>query len=219
MTSVAKSSARLTYQLIIEHYERCLAEFGDTHKGVNWPNAESAIKRHDVMLGVIRDPFMTVTLLDYGCGTGHLLETVQARGETRIKYTGADISTRAISLCKDKFPTHSFYCLDILEQPLRETFDYIICNGVFTVKLGLPHAEMFDYVIKVVTALWTRCSKGIAFNLMSKHVDWESEDLFYVCFDELATFCKAQLSRHFVLRADYALHEYTAYVYKIASNQ
>ena len=31
-------------------------------------------------------------------------------------------------------------------------------------------------------ALWT----GIAFNVMTKHVDWERDDLFHLPFDQLA---------------------------------
>jgi hypothetical protein len=76
MINAAKHSTGRIYQPIIDHYQGCLAAYGDTHKGVNWPNAQTAIKRHNVMLGIIREPFMPVTLLDFGCGTGHLLETI-----------------------------------------------------------------------------------------------------------------------------------------------
>ena len=49
---------------------------------------------------------------------------------------------------------------------------------------------------------------------MSKHVDWEREDLFHLSFDELGSFLKEEISRNFTIRNDYGLYEYTVYIYK-----
>ena len=57
-------------------------------------------------------------------------------------------------------------------------------------------------------------NKGIAFNIMSKLVDWERDDLFHVSMDELGLFLKNNLSRNFIIKNDYKLYEYTVYVYK-----
>ncbi len=57
----------------------------------------------------------------------------------------------------------------------------------------------------------------MAFNVMSKHVDWEREDLFHLPFDTLAEFLKKELTRNFVFRNDYGLYEYTTYVYREAT--
>jgi hypothetical protein len=54
----------------------------------------------------------------------------------------------------------------------------------------------------------------MALNLMSKHVDWERDDLFHLPIDELLQFSRRELSRHVVIRHDYGLYEYTAYVYR-----
>ena len=35
-------------------------------------------------------------------------------------------------------------------------------------------------------------------------------------FDEMAAFSKAHLSRHFAMRQDYGMYEYTTYVYRDA---
>jgi hypothetical protein len=54
----------------------------------------------------------------------------------------------------------------------------------------------------------------MAFNVMSKHVDWERDDLFHLPFDELGRWLVSSISRNFVIRADYGLYEYTTYVYR-----
>ena len=73
---------------------------------------------------------------------------------------------------------------------------------------------MMNFFTSAITKLWEKCNVGLAFNLMSKHVDWEREDLFHVSLDELGWFLKKNLSRNFVIRNDYKLFEYTVYVYK-----
>ncbi len=89
-----------------------------------------------------------------------------------------------------------------------------MCNGTFTEKRDLSQEEMMDFFTSVIKKLWNKCNKGIAFNLMSKHVDWERKDLFHVSLDELGWFLKNNLSRNFIIRNEYGLYEYTTYVYK-----
>jgi SAM-dependent methyltransferase len=204
------------YRRIVEHYEGCLARHGDTHLGVDWPRIEDVDKRHAVMLGVVRgDAAETVTLLDFGCGLGHFLEYLLGRQAHHIRYTGLDLSDRFIALCRSKFPGVAFECLDVLDPCIDiEEFDYVVMNGVFTEKRDLSQEEMWAYFQAVLRRLWRKTRVGMAFNVMSKQVDWERDDLFHVSFDMLASFLRAELSRHLVFRHDYGLYEYTTYVYR-----
>jgi len=49
---------------------------------------------------------------------------------------------------------------------------------------------------------------------MSKQVDWEVETLFHVPLDDISKFLSKKITRNFVIRNDYGLHEYTVYLYK-----
>jgi len=204
-----------THLDIVAHYEACLAAHGDTHRGVDWPNPKDAATRYDVMLGVIREAPRKVSLLDFGCGASHLLEHLQRSGETDIAYAGLDLSSKFIQLSQSKHPRVPYYCLDILEEPATlPIFDYIVLNGVFTEKRSLSHEDMLAYFQRMLRALFAKARCGIAFNVMSKHVDWEREDLFHLSLDVLAAFLKRELSRHYVIRNDYGLYEYAVYVYQ-----
>ena len=66
----------------------------------------------------------------------------------------------------------------------------------------------------MITKLYEMCNKGIAFNVMSKDVDWERDDLFHLPLSDLSAFLTKEISRDFVIRNDYGLYEYTTYVYK-----
>ncbi|MCB0723916.1 MAG: class I SAM-dependent methyltransferase [Ignavibacteriae bacterium] len=203
------------YTLIIKHYEDCLEKFGDSHLGVDWPNEKDAETRYRVMVEVIRDPGEKVSLLDFGCGAAHLYEYISNFGLTGIEYSGLDISRKFIELCRKKFPSLNFLEVDILENPENvPEFDYIVMNGVFTEKRELSYNDMLDYFKKLIRAVFEKAKKGIAFNVMSKHVDWEREDLFHLSFDELGSFLKEEISRNFTIRNDYGLYEYTVYIYK-----
>ena len=203
------------YERIVAHYEACLERHGDTPQGVDWPNAEDAETRHRVMLDVVRPSPEPVTLLDLGCGAGHLYEHIVAAGIEDVTYTGADLSTKFIELCTSKHPDVPFHQVDLLRDPeALPEFDYVVLCGVFTEKTDLSYEEMFDFYGRMLRAAWSRAREGIAFNVMSKHVDWERDDLFHVPFDETAALLRDGLTRNFVFRNDYGLYEYTTYAYR-----
>jgi SAM-dependent methyltransferase len=202
------------YLKIVEHYENCLKKFGDTHLGVDWPKEKDAQLRYRIMLEIISEQ-ENCSLLDFGCGTAHLYDFMLKNDLKNIKYSGLDISSEFIEVCRQKHPDVNFMCKDILEsfEQIEES-DYIILNGVFTEKLELSFDEMFEYFKKMLRLLYLKTNKGIAFNVMTKHVDWEREDLFHLPFDELVIFLKSEISRNFIIRNDYGLFEYTVYLFK-----
>lgn len=203
---------------IVKHYEDCLEKHGDNHLGVDWPKLEDVQKRYKVMLDIIRvaeDDSKKINLLDFGCGAAHLLEYIQEKHFENINYSGLDVSDKFVSLSKKKFPGISFYQLDILDEKTElPFFDYIIMNGVFTEKRELNFEEMWSYFCKMLTRVFSYTNKGVAFNVMSKAVDWEREDLFHVPTDMLIDFLTKKISRDFIIRNDYGLYEYTVFVYK-----
>jgi SAM-dependent methyltransferase len=206
------------YLDIVKHYENCLQKFGDNHLGVDWPRQEDVGKRYSVMLDLIRlkeSSTMPRTLLDFGCGTAHLFEHMKHENFDHISYSGLDISSKFIDVAKRKFPEVTFYVGDVLDESFNfPQFDYIVMNGVFTEKRQLSFDEMWNYFEQTFTKVFARCNRGVAFNVMSKNVDWERDDLFHVPFDTLAEFLTKNISRHFVFRSDYGLYEYSCYVYK-----
>jgi hypothetical protein len=203
---------------IVKHYEDCLNKHGDSHMGVDWPKLEDVNTRYSVMLDIVKysnQEVDKVRVLDFGCGVAHLMEYVNEKKLTNIDYSGLDISEKFISLCRKKFPSIPFYCFDILDADhVLPNFDFIIMNGVFTEKRELSFDEMWEYFCKMITKIFSYANIGVAFNVMSKAVDWERDDLFHVPLDLLTEFFTKNLSRHFIIRNDYGLYEYTIYVYR-----
>jgi len=204
------------YLRIVEHYERRLGEFGPTHKGVDWPKAEDVDVRNAVMLGLCPAAGPRASLLDLGCGIGLLPDFLRARGMLeRFDYHGVDLSPRMIAAAQARHSGLRFEARDVLERPLADaSFDYVVMNGLLTVKASLTQPEMEEFATSIIAAAFRTCRRGIAFNVMSEHVDWKRDDLFHWPFDRAAEFLKRACSRHVVFRADYGLYEYTAYVFR-----
>ena len=206
------------YDKIVEHYEECLEKHGDNHLGVDWPKLEDVNTRYKVMLDII--PFdeasnTAVTLLDFGCGTAHLFDFIQKNKYENITYAGLDISQKFVNVAQEKYKENTFFCVDILENlNAIPNFDYIVMNGVFTEKRELSFEEMWAYFTQMISVVYQKCDKGFAFNVMSKNVDWEREDLFHVSYDLLSDFLCKNLTRNHIIRNDYGLYEYTVYVLK-----
>ena len=204
----------INYKSIVQHYENCFNKYGDSHLGVDWPNKEDAIKRYDIMMGLLTKSNKKISILDFGCGLAHFYEYILDANREDINYSGLDLSKNMIDASKKKFQNIPFYTIDILKDDDIPTFDYVIMNGVFTEKLELEHDEMFNYLKQLLKVLYKKVKIGLAFNVMSINVDWEREDLFHLSLDKLTAFISKELSRNFIIRNDYGLYEYTTYIYK-----
>ena len=205
-------------QDLVRHYEACFLEHGRTPQGVDWPNQADLNTRFEVMLGVVRPGQDQPALLDLGCGPGLLLDYLEQTGRRAdFEYIGVDLSGPMLESARRLWPDYRFARQDIIAQPLPDGMvDYVVLNGVLTERRGATPDQMADYAADLLEAAFRVARDGIAFNVMSKLVDWERDDLFHWGFDEMAAAVSRRLSRHIRICADYGLYEYTVYVYRQA---
>jgi SAM-dependent methyltransferase len=193
----------------------------DTPLGAGWTRAFAG--RYEVMFDLLRwdrahASSERVSLVDLGSGAGHFYDFLQSQTAVEVDYTGVDISPAFLEAARTRFPEARFLELDILEAdgPLPQ-FDYVLANGLLNSRGSVDYVEMWDYAKRLIRAAYSMARRGLAVNVMTKHLDWEREDLFHVAFDDMAAFVHAELSPHFVFRQDYGAFEYTTYVYRSAS--
>ena len=207
---------------LLAYYESRLERHGDTAQGAGWPNEADRQKRFQVICDLLlaQSTGARIAVCDLGCGTGELLAAIRARGLTMIDYCGVDRSERALGEARRKFPGVRFEKLDVLtaSESRREGLncDFVVANGLFTVKDSLSQEQMWGFLRAVVERVWPHARRGVIFNVMSKLVDWERDDLFHVSFDEMAAFLQQLAGRQVGFRADYGLYEYMAYALKRA---
>jgi len=197
-----------------------LERHGDTHLGNGYTRSpQEAQAQYAMMLELIRENSGPVTVLDFGCGLAHLFDHIKARPElAHLDYTGVDLSEKYLELARLRQPGARLMRLNILEDDSQlPVFDYVIMNGVFNYRGAISRGEMVSYWQRLLRVAFAHCRKGLAFNAMSKLVDWERDDLFHLSLDEVAAFVGPNLSRHFVIRHDYPAYEFTTYVYRSAT--
>jgi SAM-dependent methyltransferase len=204
-------------RLISVACEEDLINYGDSFRGAGYTkSSQEAAERYRLMLDIVRELDTPLTILDLGCGLGHLIDFMESREEYRhLRYVGLDISPKYLAAARARQPQHEFVLMDVLDaDEALPVFDYVVLNGVFNFRGSIKYDRMLHYWEQLTTIAYRHCRRGIAFNVMSKLVDWERDDLFHLPFDAMAESVSKRLSRHFTIRHDYMAYEYTTYVYR-----
>ncbi len=207
------------YTSLVKMVEDLFTLHGDSHRGLGYPKVEGFDQRYRVYLDVTRfgpSAGQPCIMLDVGCGTGRLLDEIKASDRTEIDYTGIDLSAMLIEAARAKHPAANFIQGDPfdLENVWARIPDYVVFGGIFTCRLQMSVEQMTDYMLRLLRLAFAHCRRGLAFNVMSHHVDWQRDDLFHVPFDRMAEILQKHFSRNYIFRADYGLFEYTVYLYK-----
>ncbi|MEO6872394.1 MAG: class I SAM-dependent methyltransferase [Chthoniobacterales bacterium] len=196
-------------------------EHGDTNRGLGYPKNEGFDARYQVYLDIVppKNGQSHYTLLDVGCGTGRLLDLIEASNRGDISYRGVDLSPVLVEAARKKHPQSDILCGDPfdLSELWEARPDYIVFGGIFTCRLQMSETDFTAYMLRLLRLAFRGCRRGVAFNVMSQHVDWQRDDLFHVPFDRMADLLQAHFSRHYLFRADYGLYEYTVYLYPKAT--
>jgi SAM-dependent methyltransferase len=202
------------------NYAAALSKHGVTPKGVLWPDPDDLAMRFEVLMSLLQlqdyNAEKPMRLLDLGCGPGFLLDYLASNGRLNaVSYTGVDVLESTIGPARIRWPGYQFEIRDVRDHPFEpDQFDCCIICGVFTGRFENSYEQTVAMAQDTLRALWSSVKSAIAFNVMSKHVDWEREDLFHWPLDALVGFCKQDLSRHVALRLDYGLWETSAVVRK-----
>ena len=93
--------------------------------------------------------------------------------------------------------------LDILSNNSKE-----VVLSISTSKFGMKLSDRLERRVKLGLL------NGATYEVMSKNVEWERDDLFHLPHDLLSNFLCEKLTRNYVIRNDYGLYEYTVYIFK-----
>lgn len=207
MDSISKALRR--------HYSEKFSLHGPSSEGVDWGADETKmLLRYDKMLNVIGEAGENkASLLDVGCGYGGLSKYVGSRN-IELDYTGIDVAQNMIEWATVNVPSGRFIYGDVLEYQFDGKFDYVVCNGILTQKLETPGLQMDRFAAQLVRKMFSLCTVGIAFNIMTTKVNYYSNNLYYRNPAEMLAWCLSEISPHIKLDHAYPLYEYTIYLYR-----
>ena len=211
-------AAERPYLFVSKQVEHLFQKHGDTHTGLGYPKPDGYQERQKVFLDIMRFDALKPAIpkvLEIGCATGVLLDYYVGSDLGPMDYRGVDLSGPMLATARKKHHNYVFIEGDPFDR--RDIWiwnpDYVIMGSIFTWRPGISELEMRQYMLDLIKLAFSKCNRGIVFNVMSKHVDWERDDLFHVPFDDLASILGKELCRNYIFRADYGLYEYTTYVY------
>jgi 2-polyprenyl-3-methyl-5-hydroxy-6-metoxy-1,4-benzoquinol methylase len=186
-------------------YLESLTLHSHDYKRVKWNSVESQFLRFKILCEIASDIF-TSSLLDVGCGLGHLADHLISKQFVGV-YKGIDLVEQMIEGARKRHPFFDFETNDI-DAIAKESYDYVLASGIFA------FAD-WENMQETIRALFCRATKGVAFNCLSalsKHKENESE-LFYPAPYEVLAFCQSITSK-IALRHDYLENDFTLYLYK-----
>ena len=110
------------------------------------------------------------SVLDVGCGVGHLIDHFNNIG-LEVEYTGLDTNRFAIEQAQKIYDDKTFIhgTLDVID----ETYDWGVASGIFNYEF--PKLEMLE----TVNQLESKVDKGVAFNLLNGSKEYSSESYEY----------------------------------------
>lgn len=200
-----KASLRLALQ---DHYLPFIQKHGDSFQSVNWGSQESQNLRFEILL----KPFVEkkhvggkLSLLDVGCGLGHLFTHLQQRN-LPFEYLGIDIIPDMVAQAKLRHPEANFEIATVSDIK-NAKFDVVVASGIFYVaydqkKMNLEIEQMFSL-----------CNWGIAFNSLSKWAPSMEEPDFYADPQDVLSFCQT-LSTCLSFKHDYMPHDFSVHLFK-----
>lgn len=200
---------------IEEHYSNLLVIHGDSAAAVQWRDQITQERRFEILTQV--GNLHNAKVLDFGCGTGHLLHFLRSQLHFNGEYVGYDLSHNMIAAARQKFPEARFEQRNILTEKLSEDFDYVLISGVF----NNIASDNWGLMTTLLKQLFQHTKKGLAFNALSTYVDYFDPHLFYVNPEEVFRFLKEYLSPCVTLRHDYQIKpgvipfEFSAYIYSV----
>ena len=200
---------------VAEMFSERYRKYGDRPECAEHSDLDSQERRMRFVCEVadLRD----AKVLDFGCATGHMLTFLKREFDFAGSYVGYDISPVMIEAAQEKFGGEKarFEVRDILSQGVDEEFDYVLISGTFNDLTG----DNWGWMTAVLRTLFAKSRVALAFNTLTRYVDYLDDHLFYVDPTKVFQFCKEELSPKVSLRHDYCIregvvpYEFTTYVY------
>ena len=118
------------------------------------------------------------SLLDVGCGLGHLADDCSMRG-WKGSYTGLDLSKKMVETTKKRLNMINIFEKDILEDSYDKKHN--IVASVATLQQRSQFQDPVVYLEKMINKMFEISTKAVVFDVFSnRFTDYENPDNLYV---------------------------------------
>lgn len=187
---------------VFAHYKNLFDRYGYSSNALQYRDQSSHFARFQLLTEISSD---LGSVLDIGAGLAHFYTYLRENGFYG-RYLGLEYVDQFVEFANRLMADDQnaeVRRFDVSSGELPEGFDYGFVSGVFNNARENSEEFMFDTLMK----LWKVCEKGIAFNILSTHVEYFDKELYYVSPEKVFSFLKCQLQGHIVMYHDYVTHQ------------
>lgn len=195
---------------LIESYQNSFLKYGDTPSGVQWPKGRQNLRFKVLTSHLNIDKEFSI--LDYGCGLGHLNKFLKKSGY-KYKYYGVDIVPEFIKEINLKYPDINSRLINSYLD-LDNDFDNILISGTFNIFVGKDRNEYLDYVKETLIHLFKITKFSLAVNFLTDKVDFKQANSLHVNMNEMIDFFGKNLSPRIISDSSYMPYEFSLIVFK-----
>lgn len=186
-------------------FETRFRRYGNDHRALDW-SREGQLRRFVVLSRI--GEFADRSVLDLGAGLGHFYEFLESRWP-RVRYTGYDFSEQFVEEARRAHPNARFEVRDVLREPLRGTFDFVVSSGLHNLETGTNDADM----TKLLRKAWSIAKAGIAFNMLSSRTKKRTNGRHYYRPERMLA-AASKIAPCVTLEHNYMPHDFTIFLYK-----
>lgn len=203
---------------IREKQEEVFRKLYEEHKGTPMAVSSESWNHKKIRFKKLCELFEnddTFTVHDVGMGLADLYRYMQQQvPDKSFTYSGTEILAAYVEESQALFPECKFYHRDIAEDTFSDHYDYLVMSGVFHQRRDTPIRDWEKFSQHLLKNSFKMCKKGMAFNFISPFVDFYQTQVYYCNMPKLINFINDELSRFFEIRHNYALYEFTVFVYR-----
>lgn len=169
-------------ETLIAHYSSTYEKYGFNSQGADWGDKNKHNCRlNQMIIALGKDALFNKTILDVGCGYGHLLEILEKNNlKHKVNYIGIDPCSKAIDYANSlNHEGAVFECTSLKDYYNKKKIDTAICCGIFTKKLNLSDQVMNNLIGQFFELVKRQNIKHVCFNTMSFLCDKKDNSLFY----------------------------------------
>lgn len=185
-----------------ELYNKRFENFGNNLKTVGWGNKKDQLLRFEVLFRNLNP--IGKTILDVGCGLGHLVDFLVDKTDNNFQYTGIDIAENLVDEARKNYESKNIKFINGDVFSIEDKFDIVVVSGAFSHKTY----NIIDYTYKSIKKMYNISSESVCINFLSKYVDYELEKNQHYYPQELYSEIKKYCDK-IVIIDDYPLYEFT----------
>lgn len=142
-------------------FDQRLSQHGDNHLAVDWGSREGQFSRFDALRKIT--PLYGQSLLDVGCGLGHLVDWLVEHEIKTEHYEGIDVTYSMIEAARQRHPGMLFQERDLLagDLPSRQSYNVVFASGIFYLAVDEPYV----FISNLLDRLFSLANQVLVFNI------------------------------------------------------